>query len=105
MIIEGVPGYYIIEINPRLVILDPPKEVYDTISHELAHCLDFKIRGFYDRKGAPDHDEFWSFLHRRMGGDGESYLQTTKFKYQLKSAQKKAHEITQNFDPLDITEI
>lgn len=102
--VDGVPGYFIVEINPKYIILDPPKEVYDTVSHELAHCLDYSIRGWFGRT-IPYHDEFWSFLHKRMGGDGESYLQTTKFKYQFKSAQKKAHEITQNFDPLDITEI
>ena len=104
MKIEGVPGYFIIEINPRLIIIDPPKEVYDTVSHELAHCLDFKIRGFYDRKGAPDHDEFWSFLHRRMGGNGKATMDEVKSKFQLRISKPKADTITQNFDPLDITE-
>ena len=101
--VDGVLGYFIIEVNPKLVILDPPSEVYDTISHELAHCLDYKIRGFYGRTDAEVHDEFWSFLHKRMGGDGEQFISHEKSKFRLKMAAKKAQRLTKSFKPLDFT--
>lgn len=103
--VDGVLGYFIIEINPKLIILDPPSEVYDTISHELAHCLDFILRGFYGKTEESFHDDFWIFLHKRMGGDGEPFLKSVKFKYQLRSAKPKAKEITENFNPLEVQKL
>lgn len=99
--VDGVDGYFVIEVNPKLVILDPPKEVYDTISHELAHCLDYKIRGFYDRTDAEVHDEFWSFLHKRMGGDGQQFITHSKSKNRINMVAQKASKITEAFKPLD----
>ncbi|ALY07202.1 SprT-like family protein [Vibrio phage vB_VmeM-32] len=36
----------------------------NTVSHEIAHYIDFNIRG---KSG---HDSFWKKLHRFLGGDG-----------------------------------
>lgn len=97
--VDCVLGYFIIEINPKLVVISSPKEVYDTLSHELAHCLDFKIRGYYGRDEF--HDEFWSFLHKRMGGDGEQFYEgksTIAFEY----TTKKAERVVQSFASIDI---
>lgn len=99
--VDGVKGYLIIEINPKLVVLDDAAEVYDTVSHELAHCLDYVLRGWYDRTEASWHDEFWSFLHKRMGGDGQGFLSRAKNKIELQRAKRKAHTITTTFNPLD----
>jgi hypothetical protein len=99
--IDGVDGYLIIEINPKQVILDPVSEVYDTVSHEFAHCLDYFLRGWYGRTDSSFHDEYWSFLHKRMGGNGIPTMLTTKTKTQLHYAKKKADKITLSFDPLD----
>lgn len=100
--VDGVEGYMIIEINPKLVVLDTPQEVYDTVSHELAHCLDYKIRGWYGRDDPSFHDEFWSFLHKRMGGDGKATMDESKFNFQLRRAKPDADKITETFNSLDI---
>jgi hypothetical protein len=104
VMVDGVAGYMIVEINPKIVVLDSPQEVYDTVSHELAHCLDYKIRGWYGREASSFHDEFWSFLHKRMGGNGKAYIDESEFKFnfQLRRAKSKADKITQSFDSLDI---
>jgi len=51
-------------------------EVFELVSHELAHCLDFILRGYIlnrkKRKGY--HDDYWSNLHRNMGGSGNQFL-------------------------------
>jgi len=99
--VDNVLGYFIIEINPKLVVISSPCEVYDTLSHELAHCLDFKLRGYNRREEF--HDEFWSFLHKRMGGDGDEFYEgklTTAFKYTI----NKAKAVIQSFAPIDITD-
>lgn len=95
--VDGRLGYLIIEINPKLVILSTSQEVFDTVSHELAHCLDFVLRGFYNKTEEQVHDKFWSFLHKRMGGDGLKASSKTTNKLQLKFASKRAKNITKNF--------
>lgn len=97
--VDNVLGYFIIEINPKLVIISSPKEVYDTLSHELAHCLDFKIRGYYGRDEF--HDEFWSFLHKRMGGDGEEFYEG-KSTIAIKYTTNKTKAVIQSFASIDI---
>lgn len=46
------------------VAAQAPEAFIDTISHEIAHMVDFAIRG---RSG---HDSFWKVLHRKLGGSG-----------------------------------
>jgi hypothetical protein len=103
VIVDNVFGYLIVEINPKLVVLNPPNEVYDTISHELAHCLDFVIRGCYGRSEIDYHDEFWSFLHKRMGGNGKRFIEKNAYDFQLKRVAKDAVELANNFNHLDNT--
>lgn len=42
---------------------------YEIVSHELAHCVDFLIRG------DSFHDEPWRQIHRLMGGTGETFIE------------------------------
>jgi hypothetical protein len=98
--IDGRYGYLIIEINPKYIILDSAAEVYDTVSHEVAHCLDYAIRGFYGRSDASYHDDFWRKLHLRMGGTGEAFIDA-KSKLAMNVTKRRAKEITKSFDPLD----
>ena len=98
--VDCVLGYFIIEINPKLVVISSPKEVYDTLSHELAHCLDFKLRGYSGR--VEFHDELWSFLHKRMGGDGEEFYEE-KSTLSIKYTTNKTKAVIQSFAPVDIT--
>jgi hypothetical protein len=100
--VDGVYGYMIIEINPKLIVLHSPSEVYDTVSHELAHCLDYKIRGWYSRSDRSFHDDFWSFLHKRMGGNGKATMQGVTVNSKLRIAKSDADKITKSFNSLDI---
>jgi hypothetical protein len=43
--------------------------IYEIVSHELAHCIDFIIRG------ESFHDEEWRKIHRLMGGTGETGIE------------------------------
>lgn len=43
--------------------------IYEIVSHELAHCIDFLIRG------DSFHDEPWREIHRLMGGTGETFIE------------------------------
>jgi predicted SprT family Zn-dependent metalloprotease len=38
----------------------------NTVSHELAHIIDFMIRG------KSNHDRYWVAIHRRLGGNGKA---------------------------------
>ena len=100
-LVDGVLGYFIMEINPKLIVASTPKEVYDTVSHELAHCLDFKIRGFYGKDDNVFHDEFWSFLHKRMGGNGERFIQELHLIPAYKRVYRRAKKIQEDFKPID----
>lgn len=101
VIVEDVLGYLVVEINPKLVVMNPPNEVYDTVSHELAHCLDFVIRGYYGKSEKEYHDEFWSFLHKRMGGNGNQFIEKTLLHCQLKKVAKVADEMANKFNLTD----
>ena len=100
-LVDGVLGYFIIEINPKLVVANSPKEVYDTVSHELAHCLDFKIRGFYGKDDNIFHDEFWSFLHKRMGGNGKRNIEPDFIFPIVTRVARRAKKIQEDFKPID----
>lgn len=41
------------------------EEVEDTITHEVAHAID------YSRRGQSDHSYTWKAIHRELGGTGE----------------------------------
>lgn len=70
MYIQGRMSWFILEMNP-LVQKEPIGEVCDTISHELAHLLDFCFEGFYNRrKGKGFHHKRWRCMHEAMGGTG-----------------------------------
>jgi hypothetical protein len=90
-------GFLIIEINPKTVILNSCKEVFDTVSHELAHCLDFVLRGYEGKSDKHVHGEFWQFLHKRMGGSGRKYGTTSKNKQLLKLISKRVKKVKTNF--------
>lgn len=60
-----------IEINPEIVHLGQ-KIIYDVVSHELAHCIDYVARG------TSTHDNNWKYIHKLMGGSGEQYIKQTK---------------------------
>jgi hypothetical protein len=99
-IVDNACGFLIIEINPKLIILYTPKEVCNILSHELAHCLDFVLRGWDNgREEKSFHDEFWSFLHKRMGGDGEEFIKPTN-ELSLLLAKNKSKLIKQRFKNL-----
>jgi hypothetical protein len=66
--VEGRMSWFILEINPS-IRKEPIQEVYDTVSHELAHLLDFCFTGYYTRlKGF--HHKRWKDIHKAMGGSG-----------------------------------
>jgi hypothetical protein len=98
--VDSQLGFLVIEMNPRLIILNSANEVFDTLSHELAHCLDFVIRGYYGKNERTFHDEFWSFLHKRMGGNGHRYLMKTTPIDTLRTVNKNV--TFQRFRGLDI---
>jgi hypothetical protein len=101
-LVDGVLGYFIMEINPKLVVANSANETFDTISHELAHCLDFKIRGYYGKSDDQFHDEFWSFLHKRMGGNGEAFIPNSFNTHpKAKRVYRKAKKIQEDFKPID----
>jgi predicted SprT family Zn-dependent metalloprotease len=54
-----------IELNPTVMKNATPDERFNTTAHELAHCLDYEIRG------RSNHDKFWKSLHLAMGGSAE----------------------------------
>lgn len=46
-----------------------PKLIYQIVSHELAHCIDFIVRG------DSFHDEPWKKIHRIMGGEATTFIE------------------------------
>ena len=75
-IVDQRKKYLIIEINQALAQRDPKEEVFDTVSHEVAHCIDFVIRGYrFVNSGVARrrfHDEFWREIHLAMKGSGNT---------------------------------
>jgi predicted SprT family Zn-dependent metalloprotease len=70
-LVDSSRKFLIIEINKELSQTQSEKEVFDTVSHELAHCVDFVIRGYKSRKKRY-HDSYWRTLHKAMGGSGKT---------------------------------
>ena len=69
--VEGRKSWFVLEMNPASQYA-PVDEVRDTVSHELAHLLDFRLTGYYIRY-KEDHHQGWKDIHRAMGGNGETH--------------------------------
>jgi hypothetical protein len=69
--VQGRKSWFILEINPSAQYA-PTSEVRDTVSHELAHLLDFRMTGWYTRY-QEDHHQGWRDIHLAMGGNGETH--------------------------------
>lgn len=57
-----------IEFDVEQVTMADAESLYNLTAHELAHSLDYKLRG---RTDADDHDPFWGTLFMMMGGHEE----------------------------------
>lgn len=57
-----IGGSLEIELNPKLFNRCSFEERYETVSHEMAHIVDFAIRG------RSNHDLHWKQLHMFLGG-------------------------------------
>jgi hypothetical protein len=55
----------VIDLSQKLLSKAGEAEQFQDVSHELAHILDFAIRG------TSGHDQHWQNLHALMGGDGK----------------------------------
>jgi predicted SprT family Zn-dependent metalloprotease len=66
-IVTRRPSYVEIELNPSLFNRINDAEQYNTVSHEVAHVVDYFIRG------DSGHDYFWQNLHHLAGGTGEQF--------------------------------
>ena len=65
---QGRMSWAILELNFSVINKASKEELCDTISHELAHLLEFMINGYYDRKHWRYHNKDWKAIHRWMGG-------------------------------------
>lgn len=54
-----------IEINPKIFARQTVEERYNTVSHELAHAVEFYVTN------NSNHGSQWKTLHRAMGGSAE----------------------------------
>jgi predicted SprT family Zn-dependent metalloprotease len=61
-------GNHMISLNSHFVEGAKVSEVKDIILHEIAHALDYYVRGF------SNHDSFWKEIFIRLGGSGEIYV-------------------------------
>lgn len=70
--------YIVLAVNTRVLQWAKPQDNFDTVSHELAHCLDFVLRG------DSFHDEYWRELTIAMGGSGStlSHIKVPKYVYE-----------------------
>lgn len=60
---------YTIRVNVAMMTINETNWdgiLNNTISHELAHVIDFMNRG------KSNHDRYWASIHRRMGGNGKA---------------------------------
>jgi predicted SprT family Zn-dependent metalloprotease len=74
-LVDSCKRYLVIEINKRLAQRQKKETVYDTVSHEVAHCIDFVLRGHMYINGRARrgfHDKFWKNIHKATGGDGKA---------------------------------
>lgn len=66
----GDKYHILLQLNERVLQWARPQEVFDTVAHELGHCLDFCLRG------TTFHDKYWKTLTQSMGGTGETTAHT-----------------------------
>jgi hypothetical protein len=81
--IEGINWYPIMQLNFRMLQLWDSRLVYDVVSHELAHLLDFRMRGWEFLTSETDHDDYWQFLHKCMRGKAERLIDVEKYKISI----------------------
>jgi predicted SprT family Zn-dependent metalloprotease len=62
-LIRGDKMILSMDLNQRLLSRVSEQEQFQDVSHELAHLLDYALRG---KSG---HDAYWKNLHLLMGGD------------------------------------
>jgi predicted SprT family Zn-dependent metalloprotease len=67
MTTNKVTGVRVLKMELGLAILNrvTPEQQFEIVSHELAHLLDFALRG------DSNHDGVWKRIHKSMGGTGE----------------------------------
>ncbi len=56
-----------IELNPSVFAKIEESEQYNTVSHEIAHVVDYFLRG------DSNHDYIWQNIHRLAGGNGAQF--------------------------------
>jgi hypothetical protein len=78
---NGKLGKWIIELNPKVILTDSPKQIFDLISHELAHTLDFLVNEDSQRHF---HNATWKYIHKCMGGTGEQFYNNFKCFYKFR---------------------
>ena len=69
---QGKLGKWFIELNPKVIINDSPKHIFDIISHELAHNLDFIVN---ENAYKHFHNHNWKYIHKCMGGTTEKFYE------------------------------
>lgn len=57
--------YIVIAVNKRLHQFLSKKELFETVSHEYAHALEFLV------EGDSDHTDLWRSFYKSMGGSGK----------------------------------
>ena len=63
--VDGKKWWIVLEFSLDKINTADPKSAFNLVTHELAHALDYVIRGF----GNATHDAVWSSMHQLMGGD------------------------------------
>jgi hypothetical protein len=69
---QGRTVWHVIEISKELHNTNNLEEVYDTVSHELAHLLEYHVNGYYNRTMKTFHNKDWKYIHLCMGGNGQT---------------------------------
>lgn len=69
----------VLELAPKVLARMSDEQVFDTVSHELAHLLDYYVRADELRKSrrADTHGASWKRIHRWMGGTAERCYKAT----------------------------
>jgi hypothetical protein len=68
--------YTTIELNPMILDMST-KFKRELLTHELAHCWDFYIRGY------SHHDKQWKNLHKQFNGSGETFIFVELYKRKM----------------------
>lgn len=61
-------GEYEVRISKHYVQYHNEEQVRDLILHEIAHALDYLIRG------ESFHDDFWKEIFKKIGGSGSTLV-------------------------------